>query len=56
MSSDDDLVNVAVPARPAKRPRQVDGVLEFLKLLNYILILILILILTYSSIIIVYYC
>jgi hypothetical protein len=53
MSSDDDLV--AVPARPAKRPRQVDGVLEFFEVFNYILILMLISILTYSSIIFLYY-
>jgi hypothetical protein len=32
MSSDDDLV--AVPARPAKRPGQVDGVLEIFEIVN----------------------
>jgi hypothetical protein len=34
MSSDDDLVNVAVPARPAKRLRQIDGVLEFFEIIK----------------------
>jgi hypothetical protein len=39
MSIDDDLL--AAPARLAKRPRRVDGVLEFFEIINYILILIL---------------